>query len=494
MNKVLFTNFLLLRCTIMIVLGCSCFASVLQGVPLYIAIALNILLALLNASFYLNLLMNPLPSLLSLLRDMVALQPEPHHIRWVHLEANIFKVNNSQFLAKIITLLQSFIIWGTIIYYIQGLLPYDMVNNSDSNFIKAFLTLFIFYFKLPLLGILQSINLEILNEGTNFKFHFSKHFCEENYKKFFTLYKIINFTISTLLGLGILKFLNINLDFIWLAGIGEIIILLNFTALAQEYFSFKIFNPILKNKIMSIFKLEGRSSLCTKTSPIIEYNKPLRSASAGGTGLSAAQRQIADEEDSKNLGFKMYPEDVDKHFLREVTSFIKVFNEENKKIAEMLQNISNANVHYSDETHNIYFVLLKNHSNALEISYSNRGGWVNLCTKYFSPEVQSKLVDMEAKRDMIREDYLSKVEKLGNNKASFKEFFTLTNNYRNKLNKELNSAEEIVHLNLRETTIYKNSQLKKLINSDYIEAKKTFKNQDTILKKKFEEKLFTKKT
>lgn len=136
------------------------------------------------------------------------------------------------------------------------------------------------------------------------------------------------------------------------------------------------------------------------------------------------------------------------------------------------------------------FILFYLKITPLEISYSNRGGWVNLCTKYFSPEVQSKLVDMEAKRDMIREDYLSKVEKLGNNKASFKEFFTLTNNYRNKLNKELNSAEEIVHLNLRETTIYKNSQLKKLINSDYIEAK----NQDTILKKKFEEKLFTKKT
>lgn len=113
-----------------------------------------------------------------------------------------------------------------------------------------------------------------------------------------------------------------------------------------------------------------------------------------------------------------------------------------------------------------------------------------LCTKYFSPEVQSKLLDMETNRETIRESYLSKVEKLGDNKASFREFFTLTNNYRNKLNKELNSAEELVHKNLRETIIYKNPQVRKFINSDYIEAKKIFKNQDTILKKKLKKNYF----
>lgn len=391
----------------------------------------------------------------------------------VALEANIFKFN-SQFLAKIITLLQSFIIWSIVIYYLKGYLPYDMVNNSDSNFIKAFLTLFIFYFKLPLYGILESINLQILKKGASYIFHFSmkQHFCEENYKKYFTLYKIISFTISTLLGLGLLNFLNLNLDLLWIAAIGEILILFNLS----EYLTFKLLNPILKNKIRSIFIAK------------IEYNKSLRSAS--GTGLSgAAASQISDTKDSNNPVSEVDHKEVDKYFIREVTYFIKIFNEENKKIAEMLQKISDANIPYSDETHNIYFILLKNHSNALEVSYSNRGSWVNLCTHYFSPEVKSKLVDMEKNRNMLRENYLSKVENLSNNKASFKEFFTLTNSYRNKLNKELNLAEEIVHRNLRETNVYKNPELKKLVNSDYVEVKKTFKNQDTILKKKFEEKL-----
>lgn len=405
--------------------------------------------------------------------------PKSYQFRVIHLEANIFKLDN-QYLAKIITLLQSFIIWGIVIYYLEGYLPYDMVNNSDTNFIKAFLTLCIFYFKFPLYGILESINLQLLNslnKKNMYKWSFSMHFCVENSIKYFTLSKIISFTISTLFGLGILKFLNLNLDFIWIMGIGEILVLFNLS----EYLTFKIFNPILKNKILSIlYRIKNNKSF---------FNKPLRSAS-GGTGLSVSQ---VDDSGSSGPSLVVAPEDVEKYFLKETASFIKVINEENKKIVEIFKKISDANINYSDRTHDIYFTLLKSHANALNISYSNRGNWVRLCTKYFSPEVKSKLLDMETNREEIRESYLSKVEKLGNDKGSFREFFTLTNNYRNKLNKELNSAEEILHKNLRETSIYKNSQVKKLVNSDYVEAKKLFKNQDTILKKKFEEELFSKK-
>lgn len=51
----------------------------------------------------------------------------------------------------------------------KGYLPCDMVNNSNTNFIKAFLTLCIFYFKFPLYGIFDSINLQLLNEGAGLK-------------------------------------------------------------------------------------------------------------------------------------------------------------------------------------------------------------------------------------------------------------------------------------------------------------------------------------
>ena len=121
----------------------------------------------------------------------------------------------------------------------KGYLPEDLVNNSDTNFIKAFLTLCIFYFKFPLNGILESINLELLNSiGTKNKekLSLSRHLCVENYIKYFTLYKILSFSISTLLGLGILKFLNLNLYFFLIMGIGEVLVLFNLS----EYFTFKI--------------------------------------------------------------------------------------------------------------------------------------------------------------------------------------------------------------------------------------------------------------
>nr|YP_009449477.1 hypothetical protein [Hirsutella vermicola]AQT19624.1 hypothetical protein [Hirsutella vermicola] len=396
-----------------------------------------------------------------------------------------------------------------------------MVNNSDTNFIKAFLTLCIFYFKFPLYGIFDSINWQLLNEDWK-SFQLSKHFCVENFLKYFTLCKIISFTFSTLLGLGLLKFLNLNLELIWIISIIEIFILFNFS----EYFIacvLKLFSTNLKDKIQIIIisyvgstysKLSILLS-CTAhwVAHVLKYTKniykickkyifnaypsnqqqakvtTLKSASAGGGWLSIIQ-QIENEPKQNNSKLIVPSELVDKYFLMETTAFMKTFEEENQKIANLFKKMSDANIDYSDKSHDLYFTFLQSHVNALNISYTNRDGWVMLCAKYFSPEVKSKLIDMEAKRETIRNNYLSKIEKLGYNKSSFREFVTITNNYRNNLNKELNLAEELVHNNLRKTNIYKDSQVKKFVNSDYVEAKKIFKNQDTILKKKFEEKLF----
>lgn len=66
-------------------------------------------------------------------------------------------------------------------------------------------------------------------------------------------------------------------------------------------------------------------------------------------------------------GIIVSPENVDKYFIMETTSFMKIFDEENRKIAEMFKKISDANLSYSDKTHDIYFTLLKGHANALNI-------------------------------------------------------------------------------------------------------------------------------
>ena len=103
---------------------------------------------------------------------------------------------------------------------------------------------------------------------------------------------------------------------------------------------------------------------------------------------------------------------------------------------------------------------------------------------------------MEIKRTEIQNVYFSKIEKLSESRsvdASLKEFFTLTNAFRNSLNKELNLAEQEVQKNLRQTTAYKNPKVKQVINSDLIIVKRIFNEQDNYLKKRVEEILFPKK-
>jgi len=103
---------------------------------------------------------------------------------------------------------------------------------------------------------------------------------------------------------------------------------------------------------------------------------------------------------------------------------------------------------------------------------------------------------MEIKRTEIQSDYFSKVEKLSESRsvdAGLKEFFTLTNAFRNSLNKELNLAEQEVHKNIRLTAAYKNPKVKQVVNSDLIIVKRIFNEQDSYLKKRVEDILFTKK-
>lgn len=168
----------------------------------------------------------------------------------------------------------------------------------------------------------------------------------------------------------------------------------------SEYFALKLFGNAfsapgapawvahlylhLKNKIQIIFSklyparfiAPARATdnqILYKRSKESLYNKPFKSASAGGTGLSMSQKDDTDSRQS-SPGITISPENVDKYFFMETASFMKIFDQENKKIAEMFKKISDANVSYSDKTHDIYFTLLKGHANALNISYSNRDG------------------------------------------------------------------------------------------------------------------------
>jgi len=193
------------------------------------------------------------------------------------------------------------------------------------------------------------------------------------------------------------------------------------------------------------------------------------------------------------------PDDVaTKIYLKHIDEFMQEYAALNIDIAEKLKKAGDANLYYEDkpEVQSAILALLHTHSSFLNKSYDGRATWININKNYLSQEVRLKLDEMEIKRTEIQNNYFSKVEKLSEGRsvdASIKEFYTLTNAFRNSFNKELNLAEQEVHKNLRLTTAYKNPKVKQVVNSDLIIVKRIFNEQDSYLKKRVEEILYSKK-
>jgi hypothetical protein len=398
------------------------------------------------------------------------------------LQASMFKFNN-EILAKIMMLVQSFTFWAIVVNFLKNSLPNEMVNNSDPYFIKSFLTLCIFYFKFPLYGILESMNLQLLNEK---KLSFYNHFSEENFKKHFTLPKIISFIISIILGLGILNLFKLDINFIFYIVLGE------FLLIFKSMFNIENIFPHLRLNIYKTFfkffsKIQYNKSF---------LNKPSRSAS-GGAGISASQ---INEGDSNQVGSSSQQsgEDVEKEFMKDLKRETHDYIERNKAYCDALSDIMNTSMYYPSTSDpnmfNSFWAVFKGHAKVMDRSFFQRALWIETCSRYLPPEVKEKLDAQYNDRQITMNKYWTKVGELGNSKnmnASMREFLTLTNAYRNALNKELNAAENLVHENLRKTAVYKNAEVKKLVNSDYVNSKKEFNNLDAAVKRKFGEMLFT---
>lgn len=90
-----------------------------------------------------------------------------------------------------------------------------------------------------------------------------------------------------------------------------------------------------------------------------------------------------------------------------------------------------------------------------------------------------------------RADYVDKIDKLGDNKGdpTGKINFSAVNAYRNEGNKQLNKAENFIHAEFKDLGKFyqKSPELKKCLNVDYINAKKSFNEQDGYLKKTISE-------
>lgn len=245
------------------------------------------------------------------------------------------------------------------------------------------------------------------------------------------------------------------------------------------------------NNIWGIPLVGPTDSLPTNIKAILPTHLNMTGKGMGSSG--EASGDSGQSSTSSNV-----PDDVaTQNYIKQINEFMEEFAVVNIDIAEKLQKAGQANLYYEDkpEVQRAILALLQTQSSLLNKSYDGRATWININKNYLPRDVRLKLEEMEEKRTEIQNKYFSKVEKLSEGRsvdASLKEFFILTNAYRNSLNKELNLAENEVHKNLRLTIAYKNPQIKQVVNSDLTTVKKIFNEQDSYLKKRVEEILFPK--
>nr|YP_009867821.1 cytochrome oxidase subunit I [Nemania diffusa]QKG05020.1 cytochrome oxidase subunit I [Nemania diffusa] len=246
------------------------------------------------------------------------------------------------------------------------------------------------------------------------------------------------------------------------------------------------------NSIWGIPLFGPTDSLPSNVKGIIPTHHNMTSKGVGSSGEDSGDTRQSST--SSNIPGDDVPT---KDYIKQINEFMEEYATLNINIAEKLKKAGEANLYYEDkpEVQRAIMALLQTHSSFLNKSYDGRATWININKNYLPEEVRLKLEEMEKKRIEIQSDYFSKIEKLSESRsvdASLKEFFTITNAYRNSLNKELNLAEQEVHKNIRLTIAYKNPKVKQVVNSDLIIVKRIFNEQDSYLKKRVEEILFPK--
>jgi hypothetical protein len=140
--------------------------------------------------------------------------------------------------------------------------------------------------------------------------------------------------------------------------------------------------------------------------------------------------------------------------------------------------------------------LLQFQSNTYTQFVSNRMSWLHARTENMLPSNKEKILEFRRKIMEIQADYRSKistVQNLDSNTKQVKQLYAILNEYRNKVSKELNQAENIGLQDIRNSDLIKEPEVKKTINVQYIEAKRRYVHEDEYLRKKIGEILNAKK-
>lgn len=222
-----------------------------------------------------------------------------------------------------------------------------------------------------------------------------------------------------------------------------------------------------------------------KASALISKKSDIYSRENSPSSLSSA---AADE-----VAVQPQTEETEKDFIWGANHIItKIIEDNNNKFTKTLNWINDQVFVYSDGRSNIFVEIFIARASILMDWHGERSWWLNYASRFSTREIRSKILEMEHSIYNNQQDYLDKILaiKEGNKPAIkiFKEFEILTNNYRNKVNKEINVGEQMILKYIKNTNAYNtNGEFKKMVSKDYLDAVILFNKEDAKVKKKFED-------
>ena len=211
------------------------------------------------------------------------------------------------------------------------------------------------------------------------------------------------------------------------------------------------------------------------------------------SGSSADPKWISEggsKSSSSKIVYTIPPEysDIVHQDIKNATEDFRVSN---LKSVNMMTKINESSSKINLKLPGEFWVLISNHSNMLNIYFEQRITWSIEISKHLYIKDRLVVNSLIEKKRTLHEEYLANIEKLsdgGDLVIGLKQFFNLTNAYRNAANKEINTIEWTIHESIRRThPLYKNSELKQTVNIDYPKFKKNFSDEDQKLRKRFSE-------
>ena len=364
---------------------------------------------------------------------------------------------------------------------IKNLPKNNFLVNLGLNFLKYII------FILPFILVFKTLYSCILNGVWDCQF-FSQQFISNFPFIGKILYGII-WNEDSLLSIDIINYNQWIMEFTFVGGLGGIL----GRTIFETYFSDYIKVPLGGETLMS----EGNVNTMNQDSA----SKPSPSAgsksgsSAGSkSGSSTVPKWISDAGSKSGSSKITYtiPSEYSDMVHKDIKNATEDFRVSNEKPLSTITKINASSSKINLKLPNHFWTLLSEHSNMLNIYFEQRITWALEISKHLYINDRIVINSLVDKKRDLHEEYLTKVENLSEGGGDFvnklKQFYNLTNAYRNTANKEVNALELIIHDSVRNTQpLYKNSDLKKTVNIDYPKFKKTFSDEDQKLRKRFSE-------